>query len=690
MDICLHENGLHLDIQVNGAGEVFLLNLSPHRLARPEKAKWYRMVELQLSGLNQDDHHGPKHTGTQPGSLLRYKAHSLQRTVAGRLLRLTQQWQGLEVTSCLQFYDGIPVVRSWTELYNGGDEALPLEYLSSFALTGLSRASGAPRDKQALVHIPHSTWKGEAQWKAYTPNQLGYNVVETFTMKRVALASTGSWAAEEYLPMGSYQKLDTGVTLTWQIETSGSWNWEIADIDEQLFLHLAGPSCTENGWTKWLAPGGRFTSVACALAAVEGDFTHSIQALTRYRRAIRRPNTDNALPSIIFNDYMNCLFGDPTTEKELPLIDAAAELGCKYYCIDAGWYDDGPWWDGVGEWLPAPKRFPGGIGEVLGAIRAKGMIPGLWLEIEVMGISCPLVQKVPADWFFQRNGRPVIDHSRYQLDFRNPEVVAHADRVIDRLVRDYGVGYIKMDYNINAGVGTGHKADSAADGLLEHNRAYLSWVDGVFVRYPELVIENCGSGGMRMEYSLLARHSIQSVTDQEDYRKMAAIACNCMTAVPPEQAAIWSYPLADGDEEETIFNMVNALLMRVHQSGHLAELPAPRRALVKEGLELHRSICGWLKTALPVWPLGLASFSDACHCVGLQCEDGSLYLAVWNLHCDEAIRLPLAKLVSGTPQAECIYPAARPVPCHWDAAAGELTLSLRPGTARLFRLSPKG
>lgn len=28
---------------------------------------------------------------------------------------------------------------------------------------------------------------------------------------------------------------------------------------------------------------------------------------------------------------MNCLFGDPTTVKELPLIDAAAECGCEYY-----------------------------------------------------------------------------------------------------------------------------------------------------------------------------------------------------------------------------------------------------------------------------------------------------------------------------------------------------------------------
>ena len=109
--------------------------------------------------------------------------------------------------------------------------------------------------------------------------------------------------------------------------------------------------------------------------------------------------------------------------------------------------------DGVGEWLPSDRRFPGGIGEVIRYIRDKGMVPGLWLELEVMGINCPMVSKVSKDWFFQRNGRPIIDHCRYQLDFRNKEVRDYATGVIKRLVEEYGVGYIKMDYNIDTGVG---------------------------------------------------------------------------------------------------------------------------------------------------------------------------------------------------------------------------------------------
>ena len=57
-----------------------------------------------------------------------------------------------------------------------------------------------------------------------------------------------------------------------------------------------------------------------------------------------------------------------------------------------------------------------------------------------------------------------------------------------------------MDYNINAGTGTDWKSDSPGDGLLEHCQAYLDWLRTVIAKYPELVIENCSSGGMRMAY----------------------------------------------------------------------------------------------------------------------------------------------------------------------------------------------
>ena len=109
--------------------------------------------------------------------------------------------------------------------------------------------------------------------------------------------------------------------------------------------------------------------------------------MTKYRRRIRRPNADNEKMAVIFNDYMNCLWADPTTAKELPLIDAAAKAGCDYFVIDAGWYSAGFWWDNVGEWKPSIERFPEGLKWLMDHIRSKGMIPGVWLEIEVKMMS---------------------------------------------------------------------------------------------------------------------------------------------------------------------------------------------------------------------------------------------------------------------------------------------------------------
>ena len=131
--------------------------------------------------------------------------------------------------------------------------------------------------------------------------------------------------------------------------------------------------------------------------------------------------------------------------------------------------------------------------------------------------------------------------------------------------------------------GTEYLADSPGQGLLEHNRAHLSWLDEVLARYPDLTIENCGSGGGRMEYAMLSHLQLQSSSDQEDYRLYPAIAVGESAAVLPEQLAIWSYQLANGDADAATFNLVNAMLFRIHQSGHLAELSPESFTQVKNG-----------------------------------------------------------------------------------------------------------
>ena len=666
--IRIEEDGIYLVFGVTKENQLKLFHFSAKPLSEQEERKLtenetflqegFQLVQVNFSGYNRPyEKHGNKHIVTAPGYMLTFVDMKDERNETGRVLTFIQKDEetGARVVTTWQFYQGTSTIRMQSEVTNEGTEVQTLEYISSFYYLGIEKEGEMSSDDKMQLTFAHNGWQKEMNFHTYSFPALGLPqtqpTVYQRTSKTIELTNTGNWSTKEYLPMGYLSNEEADTAIYWQIEHNGSWHAEISDQNDHFYLALSGPTEVQSHWFQNLKPGESFTTVPVAVGVSDADFAKAMGQLTKYRRMIRRVNKDDENLPVIFNDYMNCLFGDPTTEKELPLIDAAAEAGCEYYVIDAGWYAPGLWWDSVGEWQESRERFPGGIKEVTDYIRSKGMVPGVWLELEVMGINCEKAKNAPDDWFFIRHGKRVFDRSRYQLDFRNPAVIDHVNEVIDRVVNEYGVGYIKMDYNIEPGIGTELDADSVGAGLLAHERAYLAWLDSVFKKYPDLVIENCSSGGLRIDYALLSRYSIQSTSDQEDYQNYASIAVNAPAGLTPEQAAVWSYPQRNGDEEETIFNMVNAMLLRIHQSGHLAELSPERVALVKEGISYYKEIRSDIKKALPDWPIGLADTRSTFLCGALKTEDKA-YLAVFRRDKDEEddrtmVRIPLAHLFEG-------------------------------------------
>lgn len=730
--IKVQENGINIVFGITKKEQLKLLHFSKNEFCEDDLGKVgaeckaedrmrkeqfleeaFQLVQISLSGYDRPyEKHGNKHIVTAPGYLLTYVG--MEDTVNEKGRRLTMIQEDKEVThvrveTVMQFYNGTSVVRIFNKVTNVGEQTQCLEYLSSFCYTGLEKEGSDNSDAKMRLRIPYNGWQKEMSMKEYTFGDVGLAQTQPGVYQRTSqvleVTNTGNWSTKKYLPLGYIENTQVHTSLFWQIEHNGSWHYEIGDQDAHFYVCVSGPTEVQSHWFKHLLPGESFESVPVAVGVAEDSFEKAVGELTRYRRLIRRPNQDNENLPVIFNDYMNCLFGDPTTEKELPLIDAAAECGCEYYVIDAGWYAPGEWWDSVGEWQECRERFPGGIKEVTDYIRRKGMIPGVWLELEVMGINCEKAKKAPDDWFFVRHGKRVYDRSRYQLDFRNPAVIAHVNEVIDRVVNQYGVGYIKMDYNIEPGIGTEIGAESVGQGMLEHERAYLAWLDSVFAKYPDLVIENCSSGGLRIDYALLSRYSIQSTSDQEDYRNYATIAANAGAGVTPEQAAVWSYPMRQGDKEEVIYNMVNAMLGRIHQSGHLAELSAERMELVKEGIACYKNMRAEIKEAVPFWPLDVTDNEDLWACGGLQLENKA-YLAVWKRQMegknndrrreagtvcsDTTLSIPLGGLPFGKDgiKVSCIYPKKEPA--DYTVEKDILTVSFdKPVMARLFMVERK-
>lgn len=691
--------GLRVILAKANDGSARLLHFSsaPFSAARVEAEGGqnvaFRLVEVQCTGADHECLHGSKHMGSGAGnSLPIYVGYRYFENDHGDKLEVVQQADGLHIVSHFQFYGELPVARCWTELRNQRAEQAGVEYVSSFSLFGWC-GDGMKRQDEVVLHYARHAWRSEFQWERTTLREAG--LASPFTRsgtsgastQRIVMGTTGSWAARELLPMAVLECAASREMLFWQVETIGSWNWEISEDRQQLCVLLSGPSELENHFWKNLAPGKTFSSVPVAVGAATGAVSDAFNALNAYRRAMRKPHADLRELPVIFNDYMNCLNADATTEKLLPLIDRAAELGAEYFVIDGGWYGDGFWWDSVGEWLPSLARFPGGIEEPIDYIRTKGMIPGLWLEIERMGVKCPLAKTWPDDCFFMRHDRRVVDRGSYQLDFRHPIVIAHANDVVRRVVEGYGVGFIKMDYNIDIGAGTEVSADSSGDGLLEHQRAYKQWLLDLYDRYPGLIIEQCSSGGLRLTYGLMDVQSLCSTSDQEDYRLNARIAINCATGVCPEQAGVWVYPLATSDDEEVIMNMVSALSWRPYLSGQMHRIQDSRLDLVREAIGLYKGFRREIPAAALLWPLGLATLQSGWGAFGLRWNDRIL-LSVWRFDAPDArCEMAFPELAGKKVSLRCMYPKGRPVQLSWDILTGTLGVELvRNHMARVVQL----
>jgi len=675
----------------------------------PEFSKLTSFVETELhcSGENQADHHGFKTTGGNPGKRLVFNGftESVENGHRKLIISYYDKPLGLNIESNYLFVKGIPVIRRWVTVKNVGNENVGLEHLYSAVINGIGLSGTKKWDERMRLHIPYSSWYCEGQWKNGRLHEFGFHRTRDnwLGLTCISIWQTGSFSTNNYLPMGILQDEETETVWFWQIEHNGSWNWELGEMpwDGQywglLYLYIGGPNEIKNHWWKNLKPGESFTTVPVSIGVTKGGFDDAVKYLTQYRRKICLMNhSDNKKLSVIFNDYMNCLWGNPTTEKEIPLIEAASKAGCEYFVIDAGWFaklDDT--WSGLnsGLWEESPDRFPnGGLKKLFDIIREKGMIPGLWLEIEVIGMNCPLKTK-PDSWFMMRHGKRVIDSGRYFLDFRNPEVREHATNVIDRLIRDYGIGYIKNDYNETAKMGTETNADSFGDGLLQHNRAFLDWIDSIHKKYPDLVIENCGSGGLRMDYATLSHFQLQSSSDQTDYFSYPSILSGSMANCLPEQLAVWCYPLSTGDEEETIFNMVNCMLSRIHLSGHLATISDSQFEYVKKGIALYKTYREEIPNMYPFYPTGTITISDRdkWHSFALIHEKKRFaLLSVWRLRSNnKKFAIPLQFIKSNKkPTITQFFPDDRK--CKFKYSSRTKTLEVefnKQLTARLFKIN---
>ncbi|MDH6582996.1 alpha-galactosidase [Streptomyces sp. SAI-133] len=667
------------------------------RLGAPDgdRAALVPLVEVTATGHGRL-WSGERFVETAIGDRLAYRGHDTVRdgNRERTTIRLADPETGLVAEVLLETATGAGFLRSRVRLVNEGGAPLRLESVSTLTLGGITDADGGLDG--LTLHWADNDWLAECRWRK-APFREHVVPLSRFAHGHEGRGcfercSQGSWSTGRHLPMGALTDR-SGRAWLWQIESSAGWRFETGEREGAAYVALFGPDDAHHQWWHTLAPGEDFRTVPAVLVrGGAGGLDTAFGELTDYRRLIRRDHPDHRTLPVIYNDYMNTLMGDPTTAKLLPLVAAAARAGAEVFVIDAGWYDDDAqgWWDAVGAWEPARGRFPGGIQEVLDAIRDHGMVPGLWLEPEVVGVRSPLAHSLPPEAFFRRGGLRVTEHGRHHLDLRHRAARAHLDAVVDRLVGEWGVGYLKLDYNINTGPGTENGPESPGAGLLGHHRAHLDWMSGLLDRHPGLVLENCGSGGLRMDYAQLAVAQLQSTSDQQDPLRYPPVAAAAATAVTPEQAAVWAYPQPEHTADRIAFVLTGALLGRVHLSGFLDRMSEEQFDLVRSAVRVYKDIRPKIAEARPLWPLGLPGWEDAWLAHGLRGRDAT-YLAVWRRErpgAPESRTLPLPHLRGLDLRPEVLQPTTADATAEWDPVEGRLTVGLpRPDTAVLLALA---
>ncbi len=623
---------------------------------------------------------------------LRYVSHNIE----GGVLTLVQKSDIAEVTSVYKGYGDTGAVRVTQTIKNIGKSDMCLEMANTISIGfgGDVMEDG----KVYKLHKFHNTRYTEAIPEVRSLYDYGfYWENEIFHVYNVGNAS--SYA---YLPQAILENSRDGGFLMFQIECYHDWFYEICHSGEMFHLEIGGPSARLHAWNKILKPGESYTTVPVALAYA--DTLNSLLAqMTRYRRHIKPDSiSDRHLPAI-FNEYMHLSWDDPYAYRVREIAPAVAESGCEYYVIDCGWHNSASanttddMYRLFGTWYESLERFPKGLRETAEYIRSLGMKFGLWIAPEVVGNeNYGMLDYYDDDCFFLHDGKKVAHGTGYLLDFRNPKVYDYMARTLDRMIDEYGCDYIKFDGCPNPGFGTEVDSTSMGDGLEKAMDAFLSWTKDMMERHPHVIFEDCAGGGQRMDYKALSVFSLVSTSDQTSWLHYPYITANILASVLPEQAAVWSYPVAsdiydENDEaginarvskERIVLNMINAIPGRIHLASRIQLLDDEKRALIKEGIDVYKSLTPEKLRAVPYLPKGYTQFGDTFAAAGLKTEN-KIYLAVWNLNGERKVKLLLPEIKVKNVTVK--YPVSLPTNFTFDEFSLTINFS-EDEQARLFEI----
>jgi alpha-galactosidase len=425
----------------------------------------------------------------------------------------------VEVEQHILEYDGTALMEVWPEVRNVGESSFPVTRLDSFSI------DLPPADYELLTF--RSAWGQE-----FEPERaplISRTIVET-------RHGRSSYGHHPWFALFNGQQSVFSGSLAW----SGNWILRFEPLP-------GGGWRLSGGLNDWqfntdLAPGSTLEAPH-AILVLGPDLNAVSQQYTRVGRKYWYPHNalSRSLP-VEWNHWWS--YEDVTINAETfdRNIEAASGLGIEVCTLDAGWF--GPaepgqgWFDWRGDWdIVNSQRFPQGIRPLADHAHARGLKFGLWCEIEALGNKSHLAQRHPE--FSARRAGQELGY----LCFGSPAVQEWAYRTLSQLITQYQCDWIKLDFNVNpeAGCDRLDHGHGSGDGLYAHYLGYYHTLERLRQAFPEVVLENCSSGGMRIDLGISKVTHFTFLSDPDWPVHDLQIFWGATTMLAPDACLHWSF-----------------------------------------------------------------------------------------------------------------------------------------------------
>lgn len=558
------------------------------------------LVQIKIAG---DTYGGAYSQGStlrnsQTVQLLKYwKQELLQDEKKQTIITSLKDGRGYVVRHFLTWAKGDLFCRSFCEFENNSGEPAVLEMFESFSMGGISPYIEGDCHDQIIVHRLRSRWSQEGRLESLPIERLELEPAwADHAVRCERFGQAGSMPVNKFFPYLVLEDQKNHIFWGAQIAHGASWQMEIYRKDEGIAMS-GGLADREFGhWMKRVETGDCFQTPRAILSVGKcRDIDDISYRLTKSGEegANQAPESEQELP-IVFNEYCTT-WGCPSHKNISSILEAVKGKGFTYFVIDCGWYkEEGVPWDiSMGDYEVSEDLFPEGLAKTVDAIKEAGLQPGIWFEIENTGRASKAYQMT--EHLLKRDGKVLTTDMRRFWDMQDPWVEAYlTDRVIGTL-KKYGFTYMKIDYNDTIGIGC-DGAESLGEALRQKIDATMKFLEKVKAEVPGIVLENCASGGHRLEPGFMQATSMASFSDAHECVEIPIIAANLHRCILPRQSQIWAVIRKEDSLKRIAYSIANTFLGRMCISGDVTELNTQQWDLMDAGIAFYKKIAGIIKS----------------------------------------------------------------------------------------------